>query len=120
VQQPHRRVLIADVSMTREGRPAGRVTPSLNLYPSASEPIGTPSVRYGLLRDFYASVIAFEDDGSRATFRFFSNPGVMGLWFGGAVVAVGGLVAIWPGRRRPAPERIPARERVAATVGGSP
>jgi cytochrome c-type biogenesis protein CcmF len=102
VTQPHRTVLVADVSVGRDGRSLGRMTPSLNLYPGASEPIGTPSVRYGVLKDLYASVIGFDGEGEdeRATFRFFLNPGVTWLWVGGTIMALGGLLAAWPGRRR--------------------
>lgn len=102
VTEPHRMVLVADVSVGRDGRSLGRMTPSLNLYPGASEPIGTPSVRYGVLRDLYASVIGFDGEGEdeRATFRFFLNPGVTWLWVGGSIMAMGGLLAAWPGRRR--------------------
>jgi cytochrome c-type biogenesis protein CcmF len=101
VPEPHRTVLLAEVSVARDGRSLGRMTPSLNLYPGASEPIGTPSVRYGALRDLYASVIGFdgEGEGGTATFRFFLNPGVTWLWVGGAIMALGGLLAAWPGRR---------------------
>jgi cytochrome c-type biogenesis protein CcmF len=102
IAEPHRTVLVADVSVTRDGRSLGRMTPSLNLYPGASEPIGTPSVRYGVLKDLYASVIGFDGEGEddRATFRLFLNPGVTWLWVGGAIVALGGLLAAWPARRR--------------------
>jgi cytochrome c-type biogenesis protein CcmF len=102
IRQPHRVVLVADVGVRREGRSLGRMTPSLNLYPGASEPIGTPSIRYGAAKDLYSSVIGFEGEGERATFRFFVNPGVTWLWVGGAIMALGGLVAAWPGRRRTA------------------
>jgi cytochrome c-type biogenesis protein CcmF len=102
VAEPHRTVLVADVSVARDGRSLGLMTPSLNLYPGASEPIGTPSVRYGVLKDLYASVIGFDGEGEddRATFRFFLNPGVTWLWVGGTIMALGGLLAAWPARRR--------------------
>ncbi len=100
IRQPHRVVLIADVTVSRAGRPLGRLTPSLNLYPSASEPIGTPSIKYGVFKDLYSSVLGFDNDGRRASFRFFLNPGVAWLWAGGGVMAAGGLLAAWPRRRR--------------------
>ena len=40
------------------------------------------------------------EQGRLATFRFFLNPGVMWLWVGGGVMALGGLFALWPERRR--------------------
>src|SRR5207249_1337235 len=81
LRQAQRQVLVAEVSASRDGRSLGRLTPSLNLCPAASEPIGTPSIRFGVLKDLYASVIGFEgDSGEQATFRFFLNPGVTWLW----------------------------------------
>jgi cytochrome c-type biogenesis protein CcmF len=100
IPQPQRMVLVARISIARDGHELGTLTPSLNLYPSASEPIGTPSIRYGVLKDLYSSVIGFEGNGDRATLRFFLNPGVMWLWVGGAIVALGGLLAAWPERSR--------------------
>lgn len=119
LHQPQRDVLIADVSVTRGTEDAGALTPSLNLYPAATEPIGTPSIHYGVLKDLYSSVIGFEGDGGeRATFRFFLNPGVTWLWVGGGVIAIGGLIAAWPGRkRRRRVEEAPPVERELVEVG---
>jgi cytochrome c-type biogenesis protein CcmF len=117
LRQPHREVLVAHLSVSRDGRSHGEVRPSLNLYPGASEPIGTPSINYGTLKDLYSSVLGFEGDaGERATFRFFLNPGVMWLWVGGAIMALGGLIAAWPGRRRAALPEPPVRERELMAV----
>jgi cytochrome c-type biogenesis protein CcmF len=117
--EPQREVLVADVAVTRDGRAMGHVTPSLNLYPGASEPIGTPSIRYGVVADLYASVLSFDGTGPRAVFRFFRNPGVLWLWVGGAVVVLGGLMALRRPTRIPpvpkvAPVGVPAREAVPA------
>ena len=117
IAQPQRIVLVADVSVSKDGEDLGRVTPSLNLYPAASEPIGTPSIRFGVFRDFYASLIGFDGDGESATFRFFLNPGVTWLWLGGLIVALGGLLAAWPGSRRTrAPPSPLIRSRELAVV----
>jgi cytochrome c-type biogenesis protein CcmF len=118
LDQPQRQVLVADVSVSRNGRSVGGVTPSLNLYPGAGEPIGTPSIRWGAFKDLYASVLGFEgEDGQRATFRFFLNPGVMWLWAGGVVMALGGLLAAWPERRRRLMTPSPVPQRALAEVG---
>jgi cytochrome c-type biogenesis protein CcmF len=115
IQEAHRLVLVADVSVRRGEEEIGTAVPSLNLYPHASEPIGTPSIRYGVLRDLYTSVLGFEGDGSRATFRIFLNPGVLWLWIGGSVMALGGAVAAWPGRRGTVPPGdTPLRARAMA------
>lgn len=113
VRQPQRTVLIAEIAVAKDGRAVGSVHPSLNLYPAASEPIGTPSIRYGAFHDFYSTVLGFPGGSGRAVLRFFSNPGVMWLWVGGGIVALGGLLAAWPGT----PNR---RARVGAVEGGRP
>jgi len=86
--------------MDSAGRQAGTLDPRVNLYPAATEPIGSPSIRRGIVWDLYASVISLQNDGGSATFRFYHNPGVNWLWFGGLVMALGGVAAAWPARRR--------------------
>ena len=88
-QQAQRVVLTAKVEVSG----SGPLTPRMNLYPAASEPIGSPSIHRGVLRDLYASVISLQDDGNSATFRFYRNPGITWLWIGGAVMALGGAAA---------------------------
>jgi cytochrome c-type biogenesis protein CcmF len=111
--EPQRRVLVANLTVLdpASGEEVVRLHPSLNLYPASSEPIGTPSIRIGTplngMVDLYASLVTF-DNPSRATFRFFVNPGVGLLWLGGLVMALGGVVAAFPTRHRasgvPGPE----------------
>jgi cytochrome c-type biogenesis protein CcmF len=106
--EPQRMVLQAPVSVGAGGRSQGQMVPALNLYPSASEPIPTPAIRYGPLADLYVSVLGFDQDGQSATFRVRLNPGVSWLWVAGAIMALGGLLAGWPRQRRAAePGRVP-------------
>ncbi len=122
--EPQRRVLVAELTVLdpQTGQEVVRLQPSLNLYPAASEPIGTPSIRVGTpfngMVDLYASLVTVEN-GTRASFRFFVNPGIGLLWFGGAVMAFGGIVAAWPSRPRAASPRGPeplAERREEVTV----
>jgi cytochrome c-type biogenesis protein CcmF len=105
-EEPHRRVIVADllVSDAASGDPVVRLQPSQNLYPASSEPIGTPSIRVGTpwngMRDLYASLVVVEAEGPRVSVRFLVNPGIGLLWLGGAVIALGGIVAAWPARAR--------------------
>jgi cytochrome c-type biogenesis protein CcmF len=105
-EEPHRRVVVADVTVldAATDQEVARLHPSLNLYPGASEPIGTPSIRVGTptngLADLYLSLVSVDERG--AAFRFYVNPGIGLLWLGGAVMALGGVVAAWPGRSRTA------------------
>ena len=119
--EPHRRVLVADLTVfdASSGDEVVQLHPSLNLYPASSEPIGTPSIRAGTpfngLLDLYASLVTV-DGGRQAAFRFFVNPGIGLLWLGGAVMALGGVVAAWPTHARttrtPVPSLPDTREEV--------
>jgi cytochrome c-type biogenesis protein CcmF len=93
-QQAQRTVLTTRLVLTDgSGGPAGVLDPRLNLYPAASEPIGSPSIDRGVVWDLYASVIGLEENGRSATFRLYHNPGVNGLWLGALLMVLGGAVA---------------------------
>src|SRR5262249_23127543 len=62
-RQPQRVVLPAPVTVTRESGQTDVLTPRLNLYPAASEPIGSPSIKRGVVWDLYVSVIGLQDNG---------------------------------------------------------
>jgi cytochrome c-type biogenesis protein CcmF len=103
--EPQRIVYVSTLEVSRDGRTEGVLIPSLNYYPSApNDPIGTPSISKGTplngFHDLYASLQTLAPKGTSATFRLFSNPGVMWLWVGGAVMVIGGAIALWPPRKR--------------------
>ena len=128
--EPQRIVFVSTIEMLDEqGREVGVLIPSLNYYPSSpNEPIGTPSISRGTplngFHDLYASLQSLAPKGTSATFRLFSNPGVLWLWVGGGVMVVGGAIALWPTRRKRRrepvePVEVPARAepgRVEAEV----
>jgi len=122
LRQPQRVVEVATLALARGGHDVGRVTPSLNLYPSSSDPIPTPSIRYGAFHDLYASLLSFAGDGQEATFRLFDNTGVTWLWVGGGVVLLGGALALWPeaGRRKRDRDRAKPQARPVGLVSAAP
>jgi cytochrome c-type biogenesis protein CcmF len=102
--------------------------PALSRFPGGSNTIGTPSVRTGITGDVYLTLLDVpdEDDG-QARIGMLVMPLAVWLWIGGTVMAVGTLLAAWPGLRRrptdpvsaPVPEREPAApgEPVGEPVG---
>jgi cytochrome c-type biogenesis protein CcmF len=79
--------------------------PALNRFPNATQTIGTPSVRTGLDEDVYLTLVASpEQPGDPAVIGVIIQPLVSWLWIGGGLMALGTLLAGWPGqkRRRPA------------------
>ncbi len=80
--------------------------------------VGVPSVRTGLTKDIYLTVLRFPDDAvgdGAARIKVLIMPLTVWLWIGGAVMAAGTLLAAWPGRRRRRPT-----DPVSSPVPGVP
>ena len=78
--------------------------PALSQFPFASQAIGTPSVKVGLRDDVYLTLVQAPDaPGGPAIVGIIIQPLVSWLWLGGLVIALGTLLAAWPGRRRRRP-----------------
>jgi cytochrome c-type biogenesis protein CcmF len=80
----------------------GVYAPAISTFPGKAGGFGTPSVRNGLLRDVYLTLVSSPNQRGRVTLAVAVNPMVVWLWIGGGVVALGTAVALAPGlRRRP-------------------
>jgi len=88
--------------------------PANTTYLSIGTEIGTPSVRTGLAKDVYLTLEPGAAAGdSSATIRVFIKPMMLWLWIGGFVMAIGTLLAAFPGttrRRATDPVSAPIRE----------
>jgi cytochrome c-type biogenesis protein CcmF len=124
-REPSRFSVGADVYVYRDNRFVTVLEPRLNYYASQQEPIPTPSVREANI-DLYLNLMAFEQDGSSATFTFFIEPLVIYIWIGGVIIGIGAIIALWPDRSRRgqrAPGTAPAqparkKKREAAVAAG--
>jgi cytochrome c-type biogenesis protein CcmF len=99
-----KRVVKARVRIERGDDDLGVYAPAVNIFPNSTSAIGTPSVRTGLLRDVYLTLISSPVDGGRVTLGVAVNPMVVWLWIGGGFIAIGTVIALLPvlRRRRPA------------------
>jgi cytochrome c-type biogenesis protein CcmF len=106
--------------------------PSLRFYRQMGGAIGTPSVNTGLARDVYLTLESPRPtaDDPTARIKVLIMPLAVWLWIGGGLMAVGTVLAAFPGRRRnpldpvsapAAGDRAGAGARVTSgeTVGGS-
>jgi cytochrome c-type biogenesis protein CcmF len=93
--------IAARVRVERGGRDLGVYAPALSIFPNApgGSAIGTPSVRTGVLRDVYLTLVASPDRDGRITLGVQLSPLVVWLWIGGGIIVVGTGVAVWPARR---------------------
>jgi len=75
--------------------------PATTTYLNIGTDVGTPSVRTGLTEDIYLTLDpgAVAGDTS-ATVRVFVKPMILWLWIGGLIMAIGTLLAAFPGTQR--------------------
>jgi cytochrome c-type biogenesis protein CcmF len=98
VTHPNRTSLVADVRVD-----GGRVySPQISNY--QADPgggIGTPSVRSTFFDDVYLTIAAApQNPGDPTVIGVTVQPLIMWLWLGAALIAIGTVLAIAPGRRR--------------------
>jgi len=75
-------------------------TPELRRFPNNAQAIGTPSVRTGAYDDVYLSLLTSPADGDTVNLRVIIEPLAVWMWIGGGVIAIGVLLAMFPGSRR--------------------
>jgi cytochrome c-type biogenesis protein CcmF len=93
--------LQARVRVERDGKDLGVYAPALSIFPNApgGAAIGTPSVRTGVLRDVYLTLVSSPGEDGRVTLGVQLSPLVVWLWIGGGILVCGTAVAVWPTRR---------------------
>jgi cytochrome c-type biogenesis protein CcmF len=96
----------ARVRVQRGGHTLGVYAPALSIFPNSAQAIGTPSVRTGLVRDVYLTLVSSAGPDGKVTIGTQLSPLVLWLWVGGGVIFFGTGVAVWRpirrSRRRPA------------------
>jgi cytochrome c-type biogenesis protein CcmF len=98
----NRVVSAATVQVAVDGRPEGLLTSEKRQHvDSFKRPTFEPStevgIRSGLREDLYMVFAGAVDGTEEAVYRFNINPLVWWVWFGGFVLAFGGIVTMWPG-----------------------
>lgn len=81
--------------------------PAITKYLKLGEDIGTPSVRTGVTKDVYLTIapgaVRPAPGDTQVTLQVFVKPMIVWLWIGGGFMAVGTLLAAFPGSRRRRP-----------------
>jgi cytochrome c-type biogenesis protein CcmF len=106
----NRQVTAATVEVARNGRRLGLMTTEKRQHVDAvGRPTFQPSTEVGIrsdLREDLYIVLAGVVNGTEQTvYRFTINPLVWWVWYGGMIVALGGLIVMWPGGGAPAVRR---------------
>ncbi len=78
----------------------GIIQPVKEYYPASDQTWTHVALHSTLAGDVYVTLLEYLDDGSSVTIQAQVNPLVNWLWIGGAVMVLGGLIALWPSRSR--------------------
>ena len=94
-----RSVVRAAVSVRNGDKLVGRLTPEKHYHRSYQQPVTEVAIRSTLVEDLYLVLIGWDEDGT-AAFKVLVNPVVSWIWVGGTILLVGGVIALWPRRRK--------------------
>ncbi len=98
-EEPHRRVVVAQMDVSKGGSSLGRLEPAMNHYRGQMSPIGTPAVLSSPLEDLYLSIMHVDEGGTQLGIRALVNPAVPWLWIASGIILLGTVIAGWPQRR---------------------
>src|SRR5881227_3929755 len=98
----NRQVTAATVEVYRNGKRRGILTTEKRQHVDAlGRPTFQPSSEVGIIsdlrEDLYAVLAGVVGGTEQAVFRFTINPLVWWVWYGGMIVALGGVIVMWPG-----------------------
>jgi cytochrome c-type biogenesis protein CcmF len=98
----NRQVTAATVEVMRDGKRVGLLTTEKRQHVDAEgNPTFQPSTEVGiksdLREDLYVVLAGVVNGTEQAVYRFTINPLVWWVWYGGMIVALGGLIVMWPG-----------------------
>ena len=103
-QGADRETTSAVLALTLDGKPAGRLVPRLEYYPASDQNWTRVAMRTEVTGDIYVLLQAADPATNTASVRLESHPLILWLWVGGAVMALGGLIALVLGRRPAGPK----------------
>ncbi|WP_048863254.1 cytochrome c-type biogenesis CcmF C-terminal domain-containing protein, partial [Acidisphaera rubrifaciens] len=99
---------IADIDVTRDGRPVVSMHPSRRSFPTQQQNTTDVAIHTTGFYDLYA--VLGEERGNEAVLRLHVNPLAPEIWFGALIMAAGGILSLSDRRLRiGAPARRAAR-----------
>jgi cytochrome c-type biogenesis protein CcmF len=112
VQGPNYQAARASIVAIRGGHVVGTLSPEKRAYPAEGQEVSDTAIRTTGFSDLY---VALGDDrgGGKWVVRAYVNPLAPFIWFGGAIMALGGIASLW-GRLRLRGARTAVAEAVPA------
>jgi len=93
VQGPNYQAERAVVDVIANGHTIAVMTPEKRIYPVEGQAVSDTSIRTTGFSDLYVAL--GEQDGGAWKLRAYVNPLAPFIWFGGAIMALGGLASLW-------------------------
>ena len=97
--------LVALFRVEKGGKPQANLTTEKRGYIAVDQQTTEVGIRSSALEDLYVilsdvpnlrGAVMNQPDAQAATFTFMINPLVGWIWFGGVIVAIGGVIGLWP------------------------
>jgi cytochrome c-type biogenesis protein CcmF len=114
--------VVATVNVAKNGERVGVLAPEKRSYKQREEVVSEVGIRRAWNEDLYLILAGVDDINAVvqgrnprpiATFRVLINPLVPWIWTGGLIMAIGTLIALWPGAEPRNPTVVKQRVRVA-------
>lgn len=125
LMDPSKRAVYAQLTLLDdEGGEMGTVAPAKFIYRTHPEmPTTEVAIRSRAENDLYVIMSTVDPESQRATFRVIVRPFVAWIWFGGLLLLLGSLIAMWPRakdlvdrKRKRTPPRAPPRTAAALAL----
>lgn len=91
-----KRMIFADVDVTRHGEPVGRISPAKFIYKTTPDPSTEVARHITVRNDLYAIIGMVNPSTKVASFQIHVNALISFIWFGAAILVLGSVVAMWP------------------------
>ncbi len=93
---PHVASMLAEVQVTRNGRPVTTLYPEKRFYKRQQQPTTEVALRSTLLDDLYVVLGNYDAESGLVTLLVFVSPLVAWLWIGALVMALGTVIVMSP------------------------
>jgi cytochrome c-type biogenesis protein CcmF len=91
-----KRMLFADLEVTKNGRALGTIHPAKFIYTSPPQTTSEVGMIRGLRSDLYTVLAVADPQTKKATFKLHVNPFVSWIWVGLMVLIGGCTLSLWP------------------------
>ncbi|MFC1872358.1 cytochrome c-type biogenesis CcmF C-terminal domain-containing protein [Chloroflexota bacterium] len=96
-ETPSKIIVTAVAEVARNGRAVTELMPQKIFHRSFEQPVSEVAIRTTPAEDLYVILAGWDADGT-VIFQVLIIPLVIWIWIGGCLLALGGLMAFWPGK----------------------